>query len=431
MEPRTSTGQPFDRRDGLHVVLDLIRAGVGRTRPELIRHSGLGRKFVTQRVDQLIAGGLVADDEFGPSTGGRAPRELRFRADAGVLLVAEVSWTSVNVGMSDLTGRILEMHEERFTIAKTMDKILDRVEVLFDRMLAGRAATCPPVWGIGAGVLGPVNAATGRPAAFPLSPGWVDYPVRDRLTERYDVPVWVDNEVNLMALGEFRAGLGRGERDIVFIKIGRGIGAGLISGGRLHRGADGAAGEIGHIAVVDDESVRCFCGNTGCVVQLAGGEALARLGAAAADSGRSTRLAAVRSEGGYIDARAVAAAAAGGDAACLELLARAGHLIGRAAASLVNSFNPALILIGGGVAGAGDLLLAAIREAVYRYSLPMSTRNLRIAFSPLSDTAALVGAAHMALDALFSRDYLGRWIDRGSPAGRVSAPAITDPSPVS
>jgi glucokinase-like ROK family protein len=425
VEPSTSPGRPVDQTDGLHVVLDLIRGGVGRTRPELVRHSGLGRKLVTQRVDQLIARGLVTDGELGPSTGGRAPRELQFTADAGVLLVAEVGWTSVNVGMSDLTGRLLEKHEEKVKNTRFLNKALDRVEALFDRMLAERAPACPPVWGIGVGVIGPVNAATGRPAPFPNFPGWVDYPVRDRLVERYDVPVWVDNEVNLMALGEFRAGLGRGESDVVFIKIGGGIGAGIICGGRLHRGADGAAGEIGHIAVVDDESVRCFCGNTGCVAELAGGTALARLGAAAAESGRSPRLAAVRSEGGKIDARAVAAAAAAGDNASLELLTRAGHFVGKAAASVVNIFNPTLILIGGGVAGAGDLLLAAIREAVYRYSLPLSTRNLRIAFSPLSDTAAMVGAAHMVLDALFSPEHLGRWIDHGSPAGRISSGSAT------
>jgi glucokinase-like ROK family protein len=418
MKRNPSAEQPSDQPDGLHVVLDLIRAGVSVTRPELVRQSGLGRKLVTQRVDQLIASGLVADADLGPSTGGRAPRQLRFRADAGVLLVAEVGFTSLNVGISDLTGRLLEQQEEAFKIGKGLDHTLDRIEELFDRMLAGRTPTSPPVWGIGVGVLGPVNAATGRPAPLPNMPGWVDYPVRDRLAVRYDVPVWVDNEVNLMALGEFRGGLGRGERDIVFIKIGSGIGAGLISGGRLHRGASGAAGEVGHITVVDDESVRCWCGNTGCLVQLASGEALSRLGTAAADSCRSPYLAALRSAGEEIDARAVAAAAATGDAASLELLTRAGHLIGTALATVVNSFNPTLILVGGGVAAAGDLLLAAIRETVYRRSLPLSTRDLRIAFSPLSDTAGLIGAAFMVLDHLFSRDYLGCWIDHGSPAGR-------------
>src|SRR5690349_5747271 len=201
--------------DGLHMVLDLIRAGLGRTRPELVRRSGLGRKLVTQRVDQLIASGLVADGELGRSTGGRAPRELWFRADAGTLLVAELGGSSLSVGVSDLTGRLLEQHEEAAECGSGPDMILGRIEELFDRMVAGRAPTGPPVWGVGIGVLGPVNAATGRPIALPHMPGWADYPVRDRLADRYDAPVWVDNEVNLMALGEFRGGLGRGERDMV------------------------------------------------------------------------------------------------------------------------------------------------------------------------------------------------------------------------
>ena len=410
---------PSEQPGGLHLVLELIRAGAGRTRPELVRQTGLGRKLVTQRVDQLIACGLVADGEFGPSTGGRAPRELRFRADAGVLLVAELGWTSLSVGMTDLAGSLLRQHEEVAEISAVPDKTLGRIEELFDEFLAERGPACPLVWGIGIGVLGPVNAATGRPVALPTMPGWADHPVRDRLATRYNVPVFVDNEINLMALGEFRGGLGRGECDIVYIKVGSGVGAGLISGGRLHRGADGAAGEIGHISVVDDESIRCWCGNIGCLAEVAGGVALARLGAAAADSGSSPALAALRAAGEQIDARAVGASAAKGDAASVELLTQAGRHIGRVTASLVNSFNPTLILIGGGVARAGDLLLAAIRETVYRFSLPLSTRNLRVAFSPLSDTAGLIGAAFMVIDELFSREHLGRWIEAGSPTGRT------------
>jgi glucokinase-like ROK family protein len=418
MPRRVSTGQPPEQPGGLHLVLDLIRSGSGRTRPELIRRTGLGRKLVTHRVDQLIAAGVVADGPFGPSTGGRAPRELRFHADAGLVLVAELGGTSLSVGVADLAGRLLRQHEEAADIMAGPEPTLDRIEELFDEMGAGRGTTAP-VWGIGIGVLGPVNAAIGRPVKLPIMPGWGDYPVRDRLAARYHVPVFVDNEVNLMALGEFRHGLGRGQRDIIYIKLGSGMGAGIISGGRLHRGADGAAGEIGHISVVEDESIRCWCGNIGCLAEVAGGRAIAELGTEAADSGRSPGLAALRSAGERIDARAVAAAAATGDAASVELLTQAGRHIGRVTAGLVNMFNPTLILVGGGMARAGDLLLAAIRETVYRRALPLSTRELHVAFSPLSDTAGLIGAAFMVSDELFSADHLGRWIDDGSPVGRT------------
>jgi glucokinase-like ROK family protein len=413
------TGPAAERPDSLYTVLDLIRGGVSRTRPELVGHSGLGRKVVTQRVEQLIACGLVEDGELGRSTGGRAPRQLRFRVDGGILLVAELGYTSISVGLTDLAGRLLDHQEEPAEINAGPEKCLDRVEELFDGMLARRAAESPRPWGVGMGVLGPVNAATGRPVALPLMPGWADYPVRDRLATRYDVPVWVDNEVNLMALGELRGGLGRREQEVVFIKIGSGIGAGLISAGRLVRGALGAAGEIGHITVTDDDSIQCWCGKTGCLVQVAGGDALARAGASAADSGRSPWLAARRSTGHRIDAADIAAAAADGDPASIELLARAGRLVGRAAATVVNTLNPSLIIIGGGVAAAGDMLLAAIRQGVYRHSLPLSTRDLRIAFSPLSDRAGLAGAAAMVIDQLLSREHLGQWIDNGSPTGRA------------
>ena len=252
------TGPAAERPDSLYTVLDLIRGGVSRTRPELVGHSGLGRKVVTQRVEQLIACGLVEDGELGRSTGGRAPRQLRFRVDGGILLVAELGYTSISVGLTDLAGRLLDHEEEPAEINAGPEKCLERVEELFDGMLARRAAESPRPWGVGMGVLGPVNAATGRPVALPLMPGWADYPVRDRLATRYDVPVWVDNEVNLMALGELRGGLGRREQEVVFIKIGSGIGAGLISAGRLVRGALGAAGEIGHITVTDDDSIQCW-----------------------------------------------------------------------------------------------------------------------------------------------------------------------------
>jgi glucokinase-like ROK family protein len=249
-------------------------------------------------------------------------------------------------------------------------------------------------------------------------PGWDGYPVRARLARRFRVPVWVDNDVNLMALGELRFGLARGERDVLYIKIGTGIGAGLVSGGRLHRGAQGCAGDVGHVAVVDDAAIICRCGNVGCLEALAGGAALAREAAVAATSGRSALLADLLGTGRRLDARDVSTAAQHGDPFSVELITRSGQLVGRMLATLVNFYNPSLIIIGGGVANAGDLLLAAIRQVVYQRSLPLATRNLRMARSPLADRAGLVGASAMVADELFSRELLGRWIDRGSPAGR-------------
>jgi glucokinase-like ROK family protein len=291
------------------------------------------------------------------------------------------------------------------------------VEELFDDLLARDSVPRAPVYGIGVGVPGPVEFATGTPVNPPIMPGWDGYQVRKRLAERYAVPVWVDNDVNLNALGELRVGAAQGEQVVIYVKMGTGIGAGLISDGRLHRGANGAAGDIGHVTVDAAGGIVCRCGNIGCLEALAGGAALSRDGTRAATEGRSPHLQALVAAGRQIGAAEVATAAQHGDPVSVELLSRSGRLVGETLATLVNFFNPSLILLGGGVASAGDLLLASVREAVYRRSLPLATRELRIAPSTLTPDPALPGAAHMVLDELFSRHRLGRWLPAGSPAG--------------
>ena len=252
-----------DQLDTLVSVLDMVRAGHARTRPELGRRSGLGRTVITQRVQQLIDCGLLEEGALGPSSGGRAPRELRFRADAGHLLVAEIGATTLKVAVTDLAGTLLEQQETAADITRGPEHSLHQVEQMFTAAVTAQPAEAPPIWGIGVSVPGPVEFATGRTIAPPIMPGWDGYPVRERLADAFDVPVWVDNDVNLMALGELRSGLAQGERDVVYIKIGTGIGAGLISGGRLHRGAQGCAGDVGHVAVVDNTSIVCRCGKPG------------------------------------------------------------------------------------------------------------------------------------------------------------------------
>jgi glucokinase-like ROK family protein len=414
-----------DHLDALVPVLDLIRAGSARTRPELIARTGLGRAVVTQRVAQLMSLGLVTEGPLAQSTGGRAPRELRFRAEAGRILVAELGATSFHVGLTDLSGTLLGRRDEENDIASGPEASLARVEALFEELIA-EADGDAELWGIGVGVPGPVEFATGRPIAPPIMPGWDNYPVRDRLTERFQVPVWVDNEVNVMALGELRAGLALGERDFVYVKIGTGIGAGVVSGGRLHRGAQGCAGDIGHVAVVEDERVICRCGNTGCLEALAGGGAIGRDGELAARDGRSPHLAGVLEREGVIRASDVADAARHGDRVSFELLSSAGRLIGEVLAGFVNFFNPSLLLLGGGVTASGDLLLATIRESVYRRSLPLATRDLRMSRSPLDDRAGMMGASFMVTDELFARERLSDWIATGSPVGR--GPAVPGPN---
>jgi glucokinase-like ROK family protein len=405
--------------DSLVVVLDEVRFGHSRSRSEIAHRTGFGRAIVSQRVAELVDLGLIREAGTGPSSGGRRPRQLLFEASAGHFLVADLGATSIDVAVTDLSGTILAHRGEPADIAVGPSSILDRVETLFAEFEAAQSASSG-LWGIGVGVPGPVEFATGRPTSPPIMPGWDGYPIRERLARTYGAPVWIDNDVNVMALGEWRAGAARGHDNVVFVKIGTGIGAGLISDGLLHRGAQGAAGDVGHIQVIDDPNVLCRCGNIGCLEALAGGAALARDGEIAARDGRSPQLAALLEAGRDLTAEDIATAAQHGDRASVELFQAAGRRVGTMLASVVNFFNPSLIVVGGGVAASGDQLLAAIREIVYRRSLPLATRDLVVNRSALPRIGGVVGAGAMVADQLFSRPVIERWIRAASPVGLPS-----------
>lgn len=415
--PAESMPLPEQALDALVTVLDEIRLGRSRSRSELVARTGLSRGVVAQRVGELVDRGLVVEGDPGPSTGGRPPRQIAFRADAGHLLVADLGATSIDVAITTLDGRILAHHDEPAKIADGPEQCLSRVDELFAQLVATTRSVPGPLWGIGIGVPGPVEFRTGRPISPPIMPGWDRYPVRERFAARYHAPVWVDNDVNILALGEWRAGVAAGHDNVVVVKIGTGIGAGIISDGRLHRGAQGSAGDVGHTQVTDDPAVVCRCGNVGCLEALAGGAALARAGEAAAREGRSKFLRAALDRAGTITAADVAQAASHGDPVAVGLLQSAGRLVGLMLSTVVNFFNPSLIVIGGGVAQSGDQLLAAIRETVYRRSLPLATRDLLIQRSSLGGLAGVIGASAMVVDQLFSRESIGRWVEAGSPAG--------------
>ena len=422
MDVRTAGALAPDHVVDLVRVLDAVRSGRANTRPELANVTGLGRNVVTQRVAHLMGSGLLVEGPPLRSTGGRAPRGLRFPAEAGRILVAELGATSIGAAVSDLEGTLLAQHEEDADVTVGPATVLTRVAQVFDELLQQLGAGAP-VWGIGIGLPGPVEFATGRPVAPPIMPGWDGFDVRAFFGGRFDAPVWVDNDVNVMALGELRAGLAKGLRDVIYVKIGSGIGAGLVSQGNLHRGAQGCAGDIGHVSVEEGSAVLCRCGKFGCLEALAGGAALARDGETAAREGRSAYLADVLARGSSIDARAVSDAAIHGDPVAINLLAGSARLVGQTLARIVNFFNPSLILVGGGVSEAGDYYLAEVRQTVIGRSLPLATRSLQIVRSRLGDRAGLRGTAHMVMDALLSPEILPTWLDQGTPAGRAELTA--------
>ena len=227
VEPRDL---PSDNHlDEIVSILDIVRSGFARTKPEIARHTGLGRNMVTQRVNQLLAIGLIEEQGLAASSGGRNPRALRFRGDAGQVLVAHLGAMHFSAGCADLQGNITAQHREPCEVADGPKIVLDRVCDVFDRLLSQHPGD---VWGIGVGLPGPVDFSSARTIAPPIMPGWDRYDVRGHLVDRFGSAVWVDNDVNLMAIGEVRDGLARGQQNMVYIKIGTGVGAGLISNGR-------------------------------------------------------------------------------------------------------------------------------------------------------------------------------------------------------
>lgn len=424
----------------LSAVFDAVRTGSATTRPELERQTGLGRKVVTQRVAELIDAGLVDEGERGPSTGGRAPRRLRLAAEAGILLVAHFGATGMGAGLTDVSGRVLVQRQLRHRIDAGPKAALEVMLTLWDELLAeldAAEAVAPRdpgtdpvparqrVWGAGIGVPGPVEFATARPMSPPIMPGWDDFPIREQIQRTWNVPVWVDNDVNAMALGELRAGVARGRRDLVYVKVGTGIGAGIVSRGNLHRGALGVAGDIGHIPVREPLGVACRCGRLDCVEAVAGGGALIAAASEAATSGRSRILAGLLERDGELTATTLAEATEHGDPTAIELLRASGRHIGEIISILVNTLNPELIVLGGPISDLSDLILASVRQAVYERSLPLATRDLVLTRSRASEIVGLTGTAFTVIDEIFAPDTLDRWIGAGRPDASVNATSAT------
>lgn len=364
------------------------------------RH-GMAEKlgFSKSKANALIAGlvdqGLLAEAGLQRSSGGRRAENLQLHAGLGVLVGVDIGATSLDVAVlrPDLT--VLAQHAEPADVREGPGVVLARVRVLM-RELLGRCGFEPKqVIGIGIGVPGPVNFEIGQLVNPPLMPAWDSFSIRDYLREDYAAPVFVDNDVNLMALGELWR-LKRSLSNFLVIKIGTGIGCGIVCHGEVYRGAAGSAGDVGHICV-DQEGPRCHCGNVGCVEAMAAGPAITRMAVQAAEAGESAALAERLRAQGRIDAVDVGQASRAGDAAANAIVQHAGNLIGQMLASIVNFFNPSHVFIGGGITRIGPLFLAALRQSVYQRSLALSTRHLEIQYTPLGTQAGLIGAGVLAM----------------------------------
>jgi predicted NBD/HSP70 family sugar kinase len=382
-------------------MLRLIRDGRARTHAELVALTGLSRSTVAQRVDSLLTRRLVVPAEPGASRGGRPPRTFAFNRDAGVALAADLGATHSRVAVTDLAGDVLAEAREDIPIAQGPEVVLGWLEQTFDGLLKEANRSRDDVQGVGVGVPGPVEFVSGTPVAPPIMPGWDGYGVAAHLRARYGALVLVDNDVNIMALGEYWSRW-RDTEHLLFVKVGTGIGCGVITDGRIHRGAQGAAGDIGHIHVPDHDDVICRCGNLGCLEAIAGGGAMAA---------RLTEMG-VPAE----NSRDVVRQVREGSPEAMRLVRQAGRELGGVLASAVNFFNPAVIVIGGDIAHADEHLLAGVREVVYRRSTALATRSIRIARSTLDDRAGILGAAVMVIEAVLAPDAIDQAIAASSAA---------------
>ena len=293
---------------------------------------------------------MLAEVEAAPSgqRRGRPSRSIRFRTEAGVILAASLGEVSMHAAVTDLDGRDLVREFRRIDVQDGPEKVLRAVHESFRRLLR-RLGSPAPVWAVAVGLPGPMDYPTGRVVTPRTIPGWAGFDVRSWFAARYDAPVWVDNEANLRALGEWERGHPQERRDLLYVKVATGIGSGLVTDGRLHRGDCGAAGDIGHVRVTDDPAAVCRCGKTGCLEALAGGWALVRTLTERARAGDSPMLAERLAEAGEPDRRGHRPGGRRGRRGRRRGGVRAARVTGTAIAGVINFLNPGTLVLGGGV----------------------------------------------------------------------------------
>lgn len=410
----------------------LRRHAEGLSKSEVVALTGLSRSATSQRIDALLEAGLLVPTSRVGATPVREvpvrevlrgtpwetrereprepdPRDARGRPaerytvnlERGVFLVADTGATGMRVAVCDPMGTVLEERYRELDVTDGPRAVLGLVSTGFEdlldgRSLAGRPLTPGDVLGIGISVPGPVDHDSGRVISPPIMTGWHEFDIPGWFAPTYDCPVVVEKDTNAMVFGEFRA-VRPDVRDLVFVKIGTGIGAGLLLRGELYRGADGAAGDIGHLPLSQDDpdAPLCRCGNRGCVEAYAGGWAILR----------DLRAAGVEVDGIDDLVRSVRA----GNRVALDLVRTAATIIGAAVADVVNMVNPRVVAVGGQLAELDDIILATAREVIYRLSLPLATRQLVITASGV-DNAGVLGLAALVADHVFAPDRIDRLI---------------------
>jgi predicted NBD/HSP70 family sugar kinase len=368
---------------GASDLFQLMRNGQPWTRAELTAATGLARSTIALRMDTLLALHLVIPASDATSTGGRPSTRLVFNPNARVVAAADLGATHAVVALTDLSGTKLAEKRAEHLISDGPEILLRWLVEAVSALLNEIGRNPSDLIAVGLGVPGPVEHKSGKPVNPPIMPGWDGFDIPAWVQRHFPVPVLVDNDVNIMALGERSTNWPEADH-LIFVKVATGIGSGIISGGELQRGADGIAGDIGHIPITRGAGISCRCGNIGCLEAVAGGPAIVQqLLADGVNVSNSADIVAIANEGNLSAIRA---------------LRQAGRDIGEVLNVCVSIINPSVIVVGGSMGHAGEHLIAGIREIVYSRATPLAARHLAIVQSGSGPGAGVIGASLMAID---------------------------------
>ncbi|MCH0538963.1 ROK family transcriptional regulator [Streptomyces sp. MUM 203J] len=376
----TPGSQTSLHKANLERVVRAVRMAGSLTQAEIARATGLSAATVSNIVRELKEGGTV---EVTPtSAGGRRARSVSLSGDAGIVIGVDFGHTHLRVAVGNLAHQVLAEEAEPLDVDASSAEGFDRAEQLVKRLIATTGTSLDKVIGVGLGVPGPIDVSSGTLGSTSILPGWSGINPSQELSARLGVPVHVDNDANLGALGELVWGAGRGVRDLAYIKVASGVGAGLVIDGQIYRGPGGTAGEIGHITL-DESGPVCRCGNRGCLETFAAARYVLPL----LQPGHGPDLTMER----------VVQLAREGDPGCRRVVADVGRHIGSGVANLCNLLNPSRVVLGGDLAEAGELVLGPIRESVSRYAIPSAARQLAVAPGALGGRAEVLGALALVL----------------------------------
>jgi predicted NBD/HSP70 family sugar kinase len=370
-------------------LLQLFRTGTVATRGELQRVTGLARSTVTYKVDALLtAGYLVEDGSVADLRRGRPSTRLRINDQATTVLVADLGRTHGRLAVSTAAGEVISETVVESLIDKGPSIVLEMVTSELDALLKPSGRPSESLRGVALGVPGPVDWPSGRIARSISMPGWDNYPVRDHLTSHYSVPAVVDNDANLMGLGEQRR-IYPDAHQVLFVKVGTGIGASVIIEGELLRGSDAAEGDIGHAKIPGAEETCSSCGARGCLAAIASGRAMVRD---------------LRRLGHELSTtRDVVELVRYGNPDAVRIVTAAGRALGDVLSTAVSLLNPDVVVIGGDIVHAHERFMLGVRETLLARSQPLATARLTVAPSALGDRAGITGAAAMVADVIFGK----------------------------